>query len=163
MYGVFVRLQVVGVADSADGIFVNAANHASQLPHPQVQLQVHQRPQRRIQTRIFTPPSNGDQCAQGTQAQLRVPIGGPWQAASQALQHGSDGGRPGAVQHPQQVHEGGVLAQLPAKRETPFPRFEPPVRNFPEEHLVLRPDVLVGRSVSARGSIRSASPGCGTR
>ena len=130
--------------------FVNTANHAAQFPHPQVQLHVHQRPYRRIRVHIVTPKSDGSQCAEGTQAQLRVPNTGARQAASQALQHRIDRGRLGAVQHPQEVHEGGVLAQLLAKRETPFPRFKPPDRRFPEEHLVLRPNVRVGRGVSAR-------------
>ena len=129
---------------------VHAAHHAAQLPHPQVQLHVQQWSCWRIRLPVLALARHGDQRAEGPQAQLRLPDTGHREAAPQAFQHGSDGSRPRAVQHPQQVHEGGVLSQLFAKREAPLRRFEPTSRLFPEEQLVLRPDVLVGRWVPAR-------------
>ena len=115
-----------------------------------MQFHVQQWSYRRIRFPVLTLLRHGYQCAEGPQAQLRLPDTGHREAASQTVQHGSDGSRPRAVQHPQQVHEGGVFAQLLAKGKAPLRRFEPPGRRFPEEQLVLRPDVLVSRWVPAR-------------
>ena len=43
-----------------------------------------------------------------------------------------------------------MLTKLPAKRETPLQRFDLPGRGFSQEHLVLRPDVVLGRRVPGR-------------
>ena len=51
---------------------VQAAHHAAQLPHPDVQLHVQERPHRRVRTRAFTLARDRDQRAEGAQAELRL-------------------------------------------------------------------------------------------
>ena len=85
-----------------------------------------------------------------TQTELRLLDAGHREAPLQAVQHHADRRRSRSIQHPQQVHEGGVLPKLPAEGETPVRRFEPPVRSFSKEHLVLCPDVVLGGPVAGR-------------
>ena len=68
----------------------------------------------------------------------------------QPIQHRPDRRRLRSIQHPQQVHEGGVLSKLPAEGETPLQRFKLPGGELSEEHLVLGSDVVFGRHVPGR-------------
>ena len=124
---------------------VQAAHHAPQLAHPQVQGDLQERPQRAA----LAAPRCRDQGAQPVQDAGGLGVVGRGQAAAEPL---DDLGqrRRAAVQHPQQVHERRVLAQPVGQRHAPRGRLEAALQRFAEEQLVLRPDVLLGRRMARR-------------
>ena len=66
----------------------------------------------------------------------------------QAVQHGVERRWLGIVEHPQQVHEGGVFAQPFAEPDAPADGFKVTFGRFAKEQLMLGTDVVLKRLVA---------------
>ena len=114
-------------------------------------MQLHVEKGRRLALFAFASfARDGDQGAKRVKHLLRLRFVRSRQCALQAAQHCVEVRWLGIVQHPQQVHEGGVFAQPLAEPGAPAQRLEIPFGRFAEEQLVLGADVVLRRAVAVR-------------
>ena len=128
---------------------VQAAHHAPQLAHPEMQTDLEKGPQRTAGARVLAAARHRDQGAEAVQHAERLPVVRHRKAVAEA-RHEPGHRRRSAVEHPEQVDECRVLAQAVREPQPPRVGREVALDGCTEEQLVLRSDVRLDRRMPRR-------------